>query len=170
MAQQAIAEGNTAAANNYLKQAAAVSKNAPEVNTNLALLALQSGDANTAETYLAKGSGSDTFKEIMGNLNIAKGNYTQAAADLAGTNTNSAALAQILSKDYTSAKNTLAAVKNADAITSYLKAILAARTGDAATVASALKSAIQQDATLAARAANDLEFAKFANVVKSIVK
>ena len=170
MAQQAIAEGNTAAANNYLKQAAAVSKNAPEVNTNLALLALQSGDANTAETYLAKGSGSDTFKEIMGNLNIAKGNYTQAAADLAGTNTNSAALAQILSKDYTSAKNTLAAVKSADAITSYLKAILAARTGDAATVASALKSAIQQDATLAARAANDLEFAKFANVVKSIVK
>ena len=170
MAQQAIAEGNTEVANNYLKQAASVSKNAPEVNTNLALLALKNGDVNTAETYLAKGSGSDTFKEVMGNLNIAKGNYTQAATDLAGTNSNSAALAQILAKDYTSAKKTLAAIKNADAITNYLQAVLAARTGDTTTLASALKSAIQQDVTLAARAANDLEFAKYASIIKGIVK
>ena len=170
MAQQAIAAGNTEVANNYLKQAASVSKNAPEVNTNLALLALKNGDVNAAETYLAKGSGSDTFKEVMGNLNIAKGNYTQAASDLAGTNTNSAALAQILAKDYTSAKKTLAAVKNADAITSYLQAVLAARTGDTTTLASALKSAIQQDSTLAARAANDLEFAKYASIIKGIIK
>ena len=170
MAQQAIAEGNAEAANNYLKQAAAVSKNAPEVNTNLALLALKNGDVNAAETYLAKGSGSDTFKEVMGNLNIAKGNYTQAATDLAGVKSNSAALAQILAKDYASAKKTLASVQNADAITSYLQAVLAARTGDTATLASALKSAIQQDGTLAARAANDLEFTKYANIVKSIIK
>ena len=170
MAQQAIAEGNTAAADNYLKQAANVSKNAPEVNTNLALLALRSGDVNTAETYLAKGSGSDTFKEVFGNLNIAKGNYTQAASDLAGVNTNSAALAQILAKDYTSAKKTLEAIKNADAITSYLQAVLAARTGDANTLATALRSAIQQDGTLAARAANDLEFIKYASTIKSIIK
>jgi len=170
MAQQAIAEGNTEVANNYLKQAAGVSKNAPEVNTNLALLALKNGDVNAAETYLAKGSGSDTFKEVMGNLNIAKGNYTQAATDLVGIKTNSAALAQILSKDYASAKKTLADIKNPDAITSYLQAVLAARTGDTTTLASALKSAIQKDATLAARAANDLEFAKYASIVKGIVK
>jgi hypothetical protein len=106
----------------------------------------------------------------LGNLNIAKGNYTQAANDLAGVNTNSAALAQILAKDYTSAKKTLAAIKNPDAITSYIQAILAARTGDANTLATALKSAIQQDGSLAARAANDLEFAKFASTIKSIVK
>ena len=170
MAQQAIAAGNTEVANNYLKQAAGVSKNAPEVNTNLALLALKNGDVNAAETYLAKGSGSDTFKEVMGNLNIAKGNYTQAATDLAGTYSNSAALAQILARDYTSAKKTLAAIKNADAITSYLQAVLAARTNDTTTLASALKSAIQQDATLAARAANDLEFAKYASIIKGIIK
>ncbi len=170
MAQQAIAEGNAEAADNYLKQAAGVSKNAPEVNTNLALLALKNGDVNAAETYLAKGSGSDTFKEVMGNLNIAKGNYTQAAADLAGVKSNSAALAQILAKDYASAKKTLASVQNADAVTSYLQAVLAARTGDTTTLASALKSAVSQDGTLAARAANDLEFAKYANIVKSIIK
>ena len=106
----------------------------------------------------------------MGNLNIAKGNYTQAASDLAGVASNSAALAQILAKDYTSAKNTLASIKNADAITSYLQAILAARTGDAGTLTSALASAIRQDATLAQRAANDLEFAKYASAIKSLLK
>ena len=170
MAQQAISKGDMAAAQNYLKQAQNVNKNASEVNTNLALMALKSGDVTKAETLLAKGSGSDTFKEVMGNLNIAKGNYTQAASDLAGVNTNSAALAQILAKDYTSAKTTLVKIKNADAITSYLQAVLAARTGDASTLASSLKSAIQQDATLATRAANDLEFAKYASTIKNIVK
>ena len=170
MAQQAIAKGDLTAAQNYLKQAYNVNKNASEVNTNLALLALKSGNVANAETLLSKGTGSDTFKEVMGNLNIAKGNYTQAASDLAGVNTNSAALAQILAKDYTSAKTTLAKIKNADATTSYLQAVLAARTGDASTLASSLKNAIQQDATLATRAANDLEFAKFESTIKNIVK
>ena len=170
MAQVAISNGQTEVAQNYLKQAASINKNAPEVNTNLALLALKDGDIAAAESYLAKGSGSDTFKEVMGNLNIAKGNYTQAANDLAGVASNSAALAQILAKDYTSAKNTLASIKNSDAITSYLQAILAARTGDAGTVTSALANAIKQDASLAERAANDYEFVKYATAVKSLLK
>lgn len=170
LAQQAISKGDVNAAESYLKQAAQVSKNASEVNTNLALMSLKSGDMAKAETYLAKGSGSNTFKEVMGNLNIAKGNYTQAASDLAGVNTNSAALAQILAKDYTSAKTTLSKIKNADATTSYLQAVLAARTGDASSLASSLKDAIQKDPTLATRAANDLEFAQFASTIKNIVK
>lgn len=170
LAQQAISKGDVNAAESYLKQAAQVSKNASEVNTNLALMSLKSGDVAKAETYLAKGSGSNTFKEVMGNLNIAKGNYTQAASDLAGVNTNSAALAQILAKDYTSAKTTLSKIKNADATTSYLQAVLAACTGDASSLASSLKDAIQKDPTLATRAANDLEFAQFASTIKNIVK
>ena len=170
MAQKAITDGKIEMAQTLLKEAQNVNKNAAEVNTNLALLALKSGDVSAAETYLAKGSGADTFKEVMGNLNIAKGNYVQAASDLAGVKTNSAALAQILAKDYTSAKSTLAAVKNADATTSYLQAVLAARTGDANVLASSLKSAIQQDPTLAARAAKDLEFAKYASTINSLIK
>ena len=106
----------------------------------------------------------------MGNLNIAKGNYTQAASDLAGVKSNSAALAQILAKDYTSAKNTLASIKDADAITSYLQAILSARTGDASGVTSALAKAIKLDPTLAERAANDYEFVKYASAVKSLLQ
>ena len=170
MAKVAISNGQTELAQTYLKQAANINKNAPEVNTNLALLALKDGNVAAAESYLAKGSGSETFKEVMGNLNIAKGNYTQAASDLAGVMSNSAALAQILAKDYTSAKATLAGIKVPDAITSYLQAILAARTGDAGTVTSALANAIKLDPSLAARAANDYEFVKYAAAVKSLLK
>ena len=170
MAQLAIANGQPEVAQAYLKQAANINKNAPEVNTNLALLALANGDVPAAETYLAKGSGSESFKEVMGCLNIAKGNYTQAASDLAGVKSNSAALAQILAKDYTSAKTTLAAIKNPDAITSYLQAVLAARIGDAGTVTSALANAIKLDPSLAERAANDYEFVKYASAVKSLLK
>ena len=170
LAQQAIANGQPEMAETYLKRAVSINKNAPEVNTNMALLALKEGDIASAESYLAKGSGSDTFKEVMGNLNIAKGNYMQAASDLAGVTSNSAALAQILAKDYVAAKNTLANIKNGDGITSYLQAILAARTGDAATVTSALANAIKLDPTLAERAANDYEFIKYASAVKSLIK
>ena len=170
LAQQAISNGDLAAASSYLQQAKNISKNASEVNTNLALLALKSGDVSAAESYLAQGSGADTFNEVMGNLNIAKGNFTQAAANLKGVATNSAALAQILAKDYASAKNTLASIKKADAITSYLQAILAARTGDTNTLTNSLKSAIQQDSSLTARAAKDLEFAKYADTIKNLIK
>ncbi len=170
LAQQALTKGDVDAAKNYLNQAKNISKSAIEVNTNLALMALKDGDITAAETYLAQGSGADTFKEVMGNLNIAKGNYTQAATDLAGTYTNSAALAQILAKDYVMAKNILAGIKNPDATTDYLKAVLAARTNDATTLVSSLKSAIAQDATLATRAAKDLEFANYASTIKNLVK
>ena len=170
LAQQALANGEVEKAKSYLAEAKKVSSTASEVNTNLGLIALKSGDVTAAETYLAQGSGADTFKEVMGHLNIAKGNYTQAAADLANTTSNSAALAQILAKDYAKAKTTLANIKTADATTDYLKAVLAARTGDATTLTNSLKSAIAKDATLAERAAKDLEFAAYASTIKSLVK
>lgn len=170
LAQLAYAKGDLSSAESYLNKAKSLKADASEVNTNLALIALAKGDVSTAETYIAKGSGADSFKEIMGNIQIAKGNYQQAASNLSGVNTNSAALAQILNKDYASAKTTLNNVKNADAYTSYLKAIVAARTNDAAGVSSNLSAAISKNASLAKRAATDLEFANFASTIESLVK
>lgn len=170
LAKLAYAKNDLASAESYVNKAKSLKGDAAEVNTNLALIALAKGDVSTAETYIAKGSGADSFKEVMGNIQIAKGNYAQAASNLSGVNTNSAALAQILNKDYAAAKNTLNNVKNADAYTAYLKAIAAARTNDAAGVSSNLSTAIKQDASLAKRAANDLEFANFASTIESLVK
>lgn len=170
LAQMAIMEGNETAAQSWLQKAQSINSKAPETNANLALLALKNGDTAKAEAHMGNASGSDTFNEILGNLNIAKGNYIQAEQNLSTVQTNSAALAQILNKDYAKAKNTLAAVKTPDATTSYLKAILAARTNDASALKSNLKAAVSLDSSLKARAANDLEFANHKNSIADIIK
>lgn len=158
LANLAFQSGDLASAQNYLAKAKSLNANSAEVATNEALIALAQGKVAEAEALLSKGTGANSYNEVMGNLNIAKGNYAAAAANLAGVNTNSAALAQILNKDYAAAAKTLAAIKKADAYTSYLKAILAARTGDAAAKAAALQAVAAQSPVLAARAAKDLEF------------
>lgn len=170
LAQLAYQKGDLASAESYLNKAKSLKADASEVNTNLALIALNKGNVDAAETYLAKGSGANSFQEVMGCLNIAKGNYSQAAGNLTGSATNSAALAQLLNKDYASAKSTLDKVTNPDAYTVYLKAVAAARTNDAAGVSTNLTKAISMDSSLAQRALNDLEFINFATTVKSLVK
>lgn len=170
LAQLAYSKGDMNAVQQFLQKAQSINSNASQVNTNLALIALTQGNVQQAETLLAKGSGSDSFNEIMGALNLAKGNYTQAANNLAGVNNNTALLAQILNKDYAAAAKTIAGIKNADATTSYLHAVLAARTGDSNALATALRTAIQKDPSLLQRAAKDLEFAQFASTVKSLLK
>ncbi len=169
-AQLAIMRGDAMMADTYLNKAAAINANAPEVNANKAILAMKTGDIATAEQYMGKASGSDTYQEIQGALNIARGNYSQADRDLSGVNTNSAALAQIMNKNYAAARSTLANVKEQNAVTSYLKAVLAARVGDSASLSSSLKDAVAKDPSLAKRALNDVEFRKYSNVVESICK
>lgn len=155
----AYAKGNLTAAKNYLAQAASKKSNAAEVNANSALIALAEGHTGEAENLLAQATSARNYGEVLGNLQIAKGNYAQAAQMLAGTKTNSAALAQILNKDYSAAAQTLAGISAPDATTSYLEAIVAARTNQTGTVLSALQKAFDKDASLKARAAKDLEFA-----------
>ena len=170
MAQISYTEGDYETAANYLKQAKNLQNGASEVNTNLALLALREGDIEKAETYLALGSGADTYNEILGSLNLAKGNYTQAAANLAKSNTNAQALAEILSENYASASQTLSNIRKADATTTYLKAVLAARTNNPSALVTNLRSAIEQDPSLAQRAQNDLEFQNYGGTVASLLK
>lgn len=168
LAMLAYQKGDLNAAENYLNKAKSLKSDAGEVNANLALIELNKGNVSAAETYMGKASGANGFNEAMGCLNIAKGSYQQAASAVNGVKSNSAALAQILNKDYAAAKSTLNGVQNSNAYTSYLKAIVAARTNDAAGVNSNLKDAVSKDASLKARAAKDLEFASFKSVVESL--
>ena len=162
----AYANGDLATAENYFKQAASKSSNAAEVNTNLGLIELTKGNVANAETYLSKSTGANTANEALGNLYIKQGQYDRAVQAFGDTKTNSAALAQILAKDYNKAKSTLSAVKNPDAYTNYLMAIVGARTNNADLVKSSMDKVKQLDATLAAKAQNDREFAKYANEIK----
>jgi hypothetical protein len=162
----AYANGDLATAENYFKQAASKNANAAEVNTNLGLIELTKGNVANAETYLSKSTGANTANEALGNLYIKQGQYDRAVQAFGDTKTNSAALAQILAKDYNKAKFTLSAVKNPDAYTNYLMAVVGARTNNADLVKSSMDKVKQQDAALAAKAQNDREFAKYANEVK----
>ena len=152
--------GNQDKAENYFKKAAAL-KDAPEANMNLGLIALNKGDKATAEAYFGKAAGAEELNEALGNLYIAQGQYNKAVNAFGDTKTNSAALAQILAKDYNKAKNTLSGIENKDAYTDYLGAVLGARTNNDAMVMSNLKNAIAKDAKLAKKAATDLEFSKY---------
>ena len=163
--------GNIDKAESYFKKAANVNAS-PEVNMNLGLVSLMKGDKAAAEAYFGKAAGTKELGESMGNLYIAQGQYERAVNSFGDSKTNSAALAQILAKDYNKAKNTLANVERPDAYTDYLMAVLGARTNNSSMVTSSLKSAVAKDSSLAKKAATDLEFAKyftnadFMNIVK----
>ena len=160
LAQLAYAKGNYDEAKKWANQALAIDKNQAEANANLGLLALQQGDMLTAETYIAKATNAHGLGEILGNLHLAQGKYAQAEQDFGYTPSNSAALAQILNKNYQAAEKTLKAVRNADATTDYLRAIVNARTGNTTEAAKALSQAIAKDPSLAEYAAKDLELVK----------
>ena len=152
--------GNIDKAESYFKKAANVNAS-PEVNMNLGLVSLMKGDKAAAEAYFGKAAGTKELGESMGNLYIAQGQYERAVNSFGDSKTNSAALAQILAKDYNKAKNTLANVERPDAYTDYLMAVLGARTNNSSMVTSSLKSAVAKDSSLAKKAATDLEFAKY---------
>ena len=172
LASLAYKAGDLAAADNYVQKALQINPSAAEANANKALVEMAKGKATEAQTYLAKATTAKNYNELLGNLQVAAGNYAQSAQNLKGVSTNSAALAQILNKDYTEAAQTLAQIATPDATTDYLKAVLAARTGQEATAIQNLKNAFAKDASFKERAKRDLEFVSLFNngTFQSIVK
>ena len=157
----AFRAGDLAKAEQMFNKANSV-KNNPESNMNLGLIALTKGDQAKAQQLFGSASGVAELSEALGVLYLEQGEWAKAANSFGSVKSNNAALAQILTKDYNKASQTLNAVPNPDAITSYLKAIVAARTNDANGVVSNLKAAIAKDGSLKKEAAIDLEFAKYA--------
>ena len=157
LATLAYQRGDYSAAKSYADKALAIDSKNADAKANLGLIALTEGDVAKAENLISQASGASNIQEALGNLHIAQGKYAQAEQDLANTNSNTAALAQILNKNYSAAASTLSNIKNPDATTDYLKAILSARQGNTADAASALRNAISKDSVWAKYAAQDLE-------------
>ncbi len=133
-----------------------------EANINLGLIALTRGDKEKAQQLIGGASDVAELGEALGILYLEQGDYAKAVSSFGAAKTNNAALAQIMTKDYSKASQTLNAVTRPDAVTDYLKAVVAARTNDADGVVNHLKVAISKKQSLAKEAANDLEFAKYA--------
>ncbi len=170
MAVIAWQEGDEIGALAYLEKAYAVKQMAPEANANLALLALNDGDTQKAEALLARAHGSANYNEVLGILQIANGNYLEAADLLEGSHTNNEALAQILAEDYAAATSALRSVKNPDAMTDYLGAVLGARMTDTNRISNGLRAAVLKDRKLADRARNDLEFDDYRITVSNAIR
>ena len=120
----------------------------------LGVLALRAGKLDEAAKYFAA-SATEAAKENAAVVDIYQGNYKAAAAKVSKGFV--AALANTLTGNYAAAK---AAITCDCPHSSYLKAVIAAREGDAAAVKANLEAA-KKDEKLAKRAANDIEFAQY---------
>ena len=163
MGQLYFEDGNIAEARRCYAKALEIQPNDPDVNYNAGIAAMADGDLAKAEEYLGKAAGTKAnLSAAMGTLYTQKGDYAAAKQAYGENATNNAAVQQILDEDYAAASKTLDNVKDPNATTAYLKAIVGARTNDVQAVYSNLRSAVAQDASLKKRAARDIEFAKFA--------
>jgi Flp pilus assembly protein TadD/outer membrane protein OmpA-like peptidoglycan-associated protein len=123
--------------------------NTNEINSNLALANLANGNITKAQQYA---SAADAKTKSL--IAAAQGNYSTAAATLSGYNS---AIANTMNNDLTAAKKAIAA--DASAKADYLRAVIASKEGDIETAKTQLKSAIAKDASLAEKAAKDVNLA-----------
>lgn len=157
LATLAFMKGDEMEATRYLERALRVNPQAPEALANLGIMELVNGNVKEAETSIAKALGEQNVNVAIGSLNLAKGNFAQAEKDFEDVNSNSAALAQLMNKNYAAAAATLEKVANPNALTDYLHAIVAARRGNKFAAESYLKEALKKDPSLKTYADNDLE-------------
>lgn len=167
-----FADGQYAAAKQAFEKAQQISSSAAEPNMNLGLLAIADNNITGAEQLIGRASNANTANEALGLLYLKKGDYSKAVQSFGDAKTNNAALAQLLTKNYSAAQQILNGVKDKTAMTYYLEALVAARTNNAGSVASNLRDAFRLDSSLKKYASSDLEFAKFANnsQVSSLLK
>ena len=153
-------QGDFDAAMASFKKAARLQPSAPESQMNQGLVALVNNDFRAANTAFGKAGGLEGLGSALGVYYLEQGDVKAAAKAFGNDKSNNAALAQILNKDYSKAKSTLAAINAPDATTYYLMAVLGARTGNDQMVTSNLRQAIKLDPKMSRRAASDLEFSR----------
>ena len=157
---QYVAGDYNAAKSNFNKAANLAPSNA-ETKMNQALCDIVDGNYDAANQKLGAAGGVEGLNEALGVYYMERGDYNAAVNAFGDSKSNNAALAQILTKDYSKARATLAGIAEPDATTYYLMAVLGARTNNQQMVTSNLSQAISKDSSLRDKAANDLEFAKF---------
>lgn len=153
--------GDYDAAKANFAQATRLAPSAAEPQMNLGLISLLNKDYRQANQKFGSAAGIDELGDAMGTYYLMTGDTNAAVKAFGNAKTNNAALAQILAKDYSKAKSTLAAINNPNAMTYYLTAILGARTNNDTMVNNNLRQAVKLDRSLAAKAAKDLEFQNF---------
>ncbi|MDE6166357.1 MAG: hypothetical protein K2F58_04600 [Muribaculaceae bacterium] len=153
--------GDYSAANASFAQAARLAPASAEPQMNLGLASLNAGNFADAQSRFGNAAGVPELGEALGVYYLKQGDNAAAARAMQGVSSNNAALAQILTKDYSAAKKTLAGITRPAATTYYLMAVLGARTNNESMIANSLRQAVKLDPSMAAKAASDLEFNRF---------
>ena len=153
-------QGDYETAARHYQRALSMDPGCGAANANIGLLELLSGNTAEAENSIGRASSVRRLGETLGNLHLAQGNYALAEQDFGYTASNSAALAQIMNKNYARAAQTLDNVKQPDAMTDYLRAVLNARQGNNEAAANSLGKAVSKDSSLKNMADRDLELKK----------
>ena len=135
---------------------AKVSEKDADWQNAMGVVALQEGNLADAAKYFAS-AGNATSKENQAVVDILNGKYADAAAKLADSKGLNKALALILTNDLAGASKAICCDCPKGA---YLKAVIAARQGNAEEVKANLEK-VGKDSDLAARAAKDIEFVQF---------
>ena len=121
-----------------------------ELNNNYALVYAAQGDVEKANSYAANATA-----DAKALVAAAQGDYASAAQTLkSGYN---AAVAQVQNGNYAAAKQSIASDMSAKA--DYLRAVIACKEGDLKEAKSQLNSAVSKDASLAQKAATDVNLA-----------
>ena len=128
---------------------------------NAGLCQLADGNYSKAHQLFGGAAGLNELNDALGLFYLKTGDNAAAARAFGNSKSNNAALAQILTKDYSKARQTLAGIDNPDATTYYLMAVLGARTNNEQMLTTNLRQAVRLDPSLADRARQDLEFAGF---------
>jgi Tfp pilus assembly protein PilF len=138
-------------------------KESPITLNNLGAVAHVKGDREKAKKLYGQAmSAGAEVKYNMGIANIQDGKYEDAISNMGSETTFNKALAQVLAGNLDAASKTLdnSAAKD-EAMSHYLRAIIAARQGNESNVVNSLKNAFAKDGSLKAKAAQDREFVKF---------
>lgn len=155
------AAGDYDAAKQNFAHAQRIAPAATEPQMNMGLVSLMNKDYRQANQKFGAAAGQPELNDAMGTYYLMTGDPAAAVKAFGNAKTNNAALAQILTKDYSKAKSTLAGITAPNAMTYYITAILGARTNNDTMVNNNLRQAVKLDRSLAAKAAKDLEFQNF---------
>ena len=159
-------DGDYKAAKASFSKAASLTKNG-EPQMNLGLIEMLNGDYAKANKYFGSAAGVAELGDALGVYYLKQGDAAAAVKAFGDSKSNHAALANILTKDYSKPNSTLAAINKPDATTYYLMAILGARTNNESMLNSNLRQAVRLDKSLAKKAIDDLEFANY-NLSKAL--
>ncbi len=145
------------------EKAESLKNDEPIIKNNLGVVALANNDVNAAETYFGAASGAgEEVNYNLGIVAIKKGQYDKAVQLLGNADSPNAGLAKILAGDNNGALKSLESCTWENCyMTEYFKAVVGARTAKENLMFESLKKAVEINPAMKAKAATDLEFAKY---------